>query len=62
LVWPTLITQVIIDKVLVQNSIDTLHILGIFLVVVAIFEAVVTSLRTNLFVDTTNRIDLALHK
>ncbi|MBV9385883.1 MAG: cyclic nucleotide-binding domain-containing protein, partial [Chroococcidiopsidaceae cyanobacterium CP_BM_ER_R8_30] len=55
-----LITQVIIDKVLVQNSIDTLHILGIFLVGVAIFEAVVTSLRTNLFVDTTNRIDLTL--
>ncbi len=55
-----LITQVIIDKVLVQNSVDTLHILGIFLVVVAIFEAIVTSLRTNLFVDTTNRIDLAL--
>jgi len=55
-----LITQVIIDKVLVQNSINTLNILGIFLVVVAIFEAVVTSLRTNLFVDTTNRIDLAL--
>lgn len=55
-----LITQVIIDKVLIQNSIDTLNILGIFLVFVAIFEAVVTSLRTNLFVDTTNRIDLAL--
>ena len=55
-----LITQVIIDKVLIQNSIDTLHILGILLVIVAIFEAVVTSLRTNLFVDTTNRIDLAL--
>jgi len=55
-----LITQVIIDRVLVQNSIDTLHVLGVFLVVVAIFEAVVTSLRTNLFVDTTNRIDMAL--
>ncbi len=55
-----LITQVIIDKVLLQNSIDTLHVLGIFLVVLAIFEAIVTSLRTNLFVDTTNRIDLAL--
>ena len=55
-----LITQVIIDKVLVQNSIDTLHILGIFLVFVAIFEAILTLLRTNLFVDTTNRIDLAL--
>lgn len=55
-----LMTQVIIDKVLVQNSIGTLHILGIFLVIVAIFEAVVTTLRTNLFVDTTNRIDMAL--
>ncbi len=55
-----LMTQVIIDKVLVQNSIGTLNILGIFLVIVAIFEAVVTSLRTNLFVDTTNRIDMAL--
>ncbi len=55
-----LMTQVIIDKVLVQNSIDTLNVLGIFLVVIAIFEAVITSIRTNLFVDTTNRIDLAL--
>lgn len=55
-----LVTQVIIDKVLVQNSIDTLHILGIFLVIMAVFEAVLTSLRTNLFVDTTNRIDLTL--
>lgn len=55
-----LMTQVIIDKVLVQNSIGTLNILGIFLVIVAIFEAIVTSLRTNLFVDTTNRIDMAL--
>ncbi|MBD2085338.1 peptidase domain-containing ABC transporter [Trichocoleus sp. ST-U3] len=55
-----LMTQVIIDKVLVQNSIDTLSVLGIFLVVVAAVEAVLTSLRTHLFVDTTNRMDLAL--
>lgn len=55
-----LMTQVIIDKVLVQNSIDTLNVLGIFLILVAVFEAVLTSLRTYLFVDTTNRIDLAL--
>lgn len=55
-----LITQVIIDKVLVQNSIDTLNILGIFLIVVAVFEAAITSFRTNLFVDTTNRIDMGL--
>ncbi len=55
-----LITQVIIDKVLVQNSPNTLQILGVFLIVIALFEAVLTSLRTYLFVDTTNRIDLAL--
>ena len=55
-----LVTQVIIDKVLIQNGVDTLSILGIFLVVVAAVEAVVTSLRTHLFVETTNRIDLAL--
>jgi ATP-binding cassette subfamily B protein len=55
-----LITQVIIDKVLVQRSIDTLDILGIFLLGVAIFEAILTLLRTYLFVDTTNRIDLGL--
>ena len=55
-----LMIQVIIDKVIVQNSIDTLHILGVLLVGVAIFEAILTSLRTYLFVDTTNRIDMAL--
>ncbi len=55
-----LMIQVIIDKVIVQNSIDTLHVLGFFLLVVAFFEAILTTLRTYLFVDTTNRIDLAL--
>ncbi|MGB5962218.1 MAG: peptidase domain-containing ABC transporter [Coleofasciculaceae cyanobacterium] len=55
-----LMIQVIIDKVIVQNSIDTLNILGVLLVGVAIFEAILTSLRTYLFVDTTNRIDMAL--
>jgi ATP-binding cassette subfamily B protein len=55
-----LMTQVIIDKVLVQNSPETLQVLGIFLIVIALFEALLTSLRTFLFVDTTNRIDLAL--
>ncbi|KAM3092000.1 peptidase domain-containing ABC transporter [Phormidesmis sp. 146-35] len=55
-----LMTQVIIDKVLVQNSADTLQVLGVFLIVIAVFEGILTSLRTYLFVDTTNRIDLAL--
>ncbi|MGI2907210.1 peptidase domain-containing ABC transporter [Tolypothrix sp. VBCCA 56010] len=55
-----LMTQVIIDKVSVQNSADTLQVLGIFLIVIAVFEAILTSIRTYLFVDTTNRIDLTL--
>ncbi len=55
-----LVTQVIIDKVINQNSPDTLQVLGVFLLVIAIFEAVLGTIRTYLFVDTTNRIDLAL--
>jgi HlyB family type I secretion system ABC transporter len=55
-----LITQVIIDKVLVQNGFETLNILGALLIGLAIFEALLTGLRTTLFVDTTNRIDFAL--
>lgn len=55
-----LMTQVIIDKVLVQGSIDTLNVLGIFLLGIALFEALLTGVRTYLFVDTTNRIDLSL--
>ncbi|MBE9035874.1 peptidase domain-containing ABC transporter [aff. Roholtiella sp. LEGE 12411] len=55
-----LVVQLIIDKVIAQNSISTLHILGILLLVVGLFEAVLTTLRTYLFVDTTNRIDMGL--
>jgi ATP-binding cassette, subfamily B, bacterial HlyB/CyaB len=55
-----IITQVIIDKVLGQRSLDTLDVLGVFLLGVAVFEALLTSLRTYLFTDTTNRIDLTL--
>ncbi|MDB9311586.1 peptidase domain-containing ABC transporter [Spirulina sp. CS-785/01] len=55
-----LIIQIIIDKVIVQNSADTLGILGVFLVAVAIFEAILSTARTYLFVDTTNRIDMKL--
>jgi ATP-binding cassette subfamily B protein len=55
-----LMIQVIIDKVIVQNSPDTLQVIGILLLVLAVFEAVLTTLRTYLFVDTTNRIDMSL--
>jgi len=55
-----LITQVIIDKVLGQRSIDTLDILGAFLLGVALFEGLLNGLRTFLFIDTSNRIDVKL--
>ncbi|QUY42678.1 peptidase domain-containing ABC transporter [Acaryochloris sp. 'Moss Beach'] len=55
-----LITQVIIDKVLSQGALGTLNVLGMLLVGVAVFEALLTSFRTYLFVDTTNRIDMSL--
>jgi ATP-binding cassette, subfamily B, bacterial HlyB/CyaB len=55
-----LLIQVIIDKVITQRSLDTLQILGIALVVVTLMEGIISSLRTYLFADTTNRIDLRL--
>jgi ATP-binding cassette, subfamily B, bacterial HlyB/CyaB len=55
-----LIIQLIIDQVINNNSINTLHFLGGLLLVVGLFEAVLSTLRTYLFVDTTNRIDISL--
>lgn len=55
-----LVVQIIIDQVIVQSSTKTLHIFGALLIVVALFEALLTTLRTYLFVDTTNRIDMGL--
>ncbi len=55
-----LLTQLIIDKVIGNNSVTTLNTFGALLVILAVVEGVLTTLRTNLFVDTTNRIDLAL--
>ncbi len=50
----------IIDKVIAQNNVDLLNILGGFVLIIAIFEAVLTTLRTYIFVDATNRIDMSL--
>ncbi|MBD2577881.1 peptidase domain-containing ABC transporter [Oscillatoria sp. FACHB-1406] len=55
-----LIVQIIIDQVIVKNTPDLLQSLGLFLIVVAFLEALLSTLRTYLFVDTTNRIDLGL--
>ncbi|MFQ6537634.1 MULTISPECIES: ABC transporter transmembrane domain-containing protein [Aphanothece] len=55
-----LLIQVIIDKVIAQRSLDTLQVLGIALVVVTLMEGLIGALRTFLFTETTNRIDLRL--
>ncbi|NTV99086.1 MAG: cyclic nucleotide-binding domain-containing protein, partial [Chlorobiaceae bacterium] len=55
-----LLFMIIIDQVIVRNSYSTLHVLGLFMVIIAVLQAVLNSLRTYLFVDTTNRIDVAL--
>ena len=54
-----LLIQVIIDKVISQRSLDTLQARRA-LVAVTIFEGLLGSLRTFMFADTTNRIDMRL--
>ena len=55
-----LLIQVIIDKVISQRSLDTLQVLGMALIAVTLFEGVLNSLKTFLFQQTTNRIDMRL--
>lgn len=55
-----LITQVIIDKVMVQESLATLDVMAIALLSVAIFEALLGILRLFIFTHTARRLDLSL--
>ncbi|MGB3204857.1 MAG: peptidase domain-containing ABC transporter [Crinalium sp.] len=54
------ITQVIIDKVMVQESIATLDVMAIALLSVAFFEALLGILRLFIFTHTARRLDLSL--
>ncbi|MBW4645313.1 MAG: peptidase domain-containing ABC transporter [Goleter apudmare HA4340-LM2] len=55
-----LITQVVIDKVMVQKSLPTLDVMAIALLLVAIFEAILGTLRLFIFTHTARRLDLSL--
>ena len=55
-----LLIQQIIDKVLSQGNLSSLNVLGTLMVVLAIFQGLLTALRTYIFVDTTDRMDLTL--
>lgn len=52
--------QVIMDKVLMHRSLDTLDVLAIGLAAVIIFEVSLTALRSYTFAHTTSRIDVEL--
>jgi ATP-binding cassette subfamily B protein len=55
-----LLVQQIIDAVITQGNLSSLNVLGTLLVGLAVAQAVLGSLRTYLFSDTTNRIDISL--
>ena len=52
--------QQIFDKVIVQQNLDTLYTLGFVLLGVSLFQGLISAVRTYLFADTTNRIDIVL--
>ena len=52
--------QVVIDKVLVHNSLTTLDVLAIGLTVVLVWETALSGLRNWLFAHSTNRVDAEL--
>ena len=52
-----LLIQVIIDKVISQRSLDTLQVLGFALLVITFIEAVLSSIKSFILSETTNRID-----
>lgn len=55
-----LLIQQIIDAVISQGNVSSLNVLGTLLVGMSLAQAVLSSLRTYLFSDTTNRIDISL--
>jgi len=52
--------QVVMDKVLVHNGLTTLNVIAVGLVCMAVFEVVLTGLRTYVFAHTSSKIDVEL--
>ncbi|HQU17115.1 MAG: ABC transporter [Chromatiales bacterium 21-64-14] len=55
-----LFTQVVIDKVIVHRTVDTLVVIGVGLVVVNLFTALLSWVRQYLVLHTGNRVDAVL--
>jgi ATP-binding cassette, subfamily B, bacterial HlyB/CyaB len=52
--------QVVMDKVLVHNGMTTLHVITIGLISIAVFDILLSGLRTFVFSHTTSKIDVEL--
>jgi subfamily B ATP-binding cassette protein HlyB/CyaB len=52
--------QAVIDKVLVNHAIKTLHVIAIGLICATLFEAILTGIRTYVFAHTSSKIDVEL--
>ena len=52
--------QIVMDKVLVNQAMQTLHVVGIALICAALFDAVLSGIRTWIFTHTSSKIDVDL--
>lgn len=52
--------QVVMDKVLVNHAMNTLHVIAIGLICAIFFEAILTGIRTYVFAHTSSKIDVEL--
>ncbi|RPH30268.1 type I secretion system permease/ATPase [Buttiauxella warmboldiae] len=52
--------QVVMDKVLVNHAMKTLHVVAVGLIVANLFEAMLTGIRTWVFAHTSSKIDVEL--
>ncbi len=52
--------QIVMDKVLVHHAITTLEVVAVGLVCIALFDVVLTGLRSYVFAHTTSKIDVEL--
>lgn len=52
--------QVVMDKVLVNSAMQTLHVVAVGLLCATVFEALLTGIRTYVFAHTSSKIDVEL--
>ncbi len=59
-IFSPMITQSVIDKVLSHNSLTTLNVLAIGLIIITVFESVLSVAKNYVFVHTTSKVDVIL--